>query len=78
MLYITRRPGEAVIVNNTIEVRVLEVRGRSVKLGFSFPAGATVLREELFEQIRAENEAAARTAAALLEEVRAAREDDPA
>ncbi|MDX6749332.1 carbon storage regulator [Geminicoccaceae bacterium 1502E] len=59
MLYLTRREGEAVIVNNEIEVRVLGVRGRTVRLGFRFPPDTTVLREELFEQIRRANEEAA-------------------
>ncbi len=63
MLYLTRRPGEAVIINNAIEVRVVEVRGRTVRLGFRFPPEASVLREEVFVQVRAENEAAARAAA---------------
>ena len=58
MLYLTRRPGEAVIINNAIEVRVVELKGKSVKLGFTFPSDATVLREEVFLQIKAENEAA--------------------
>lgn len=62
MLYLTRRAGEAVIINNAIEVRVVEVRGRSVRLGFRFPADATVLREEVFLQISRENEAAAEAA----------------
>lgn len=65
MLYLTRRPGEAVIINDNIEVRVVEVSGRSVKLGLSFPADCSVLREEVFLQIKAENEAAARSAAEL-------------
>lgn len=63
MLYLTRRAGEAVIINNAIEVRVVEVRGRIVRLGFRFPPDATVMREEVFVQIRAENEAAAQAAA---------------
>ncbi|MFO1068043.1 MAG: carbon storage regulator [Geminicoccaceae bacterium] len=62
MLYLTRRAGEAVIINNSIEVRVVEVRGRTVKLGFEFPQGSTVLREEVFRQVQAENEAAAAAA----------------
>lgn len=62
MLYLTRRAGEAVIINNSIEVRVVEVRGRTVKLGFEFPPGSTVLREEIFRQVQAENEAAAAAA----------------
>jgi carbon storage regulator len=69
MLYLNRRAGEAVIVNNAIEVRVIEVRGRTVRLGFSFPADATVLREEVYLQIRGENQAAARTAAQALGEL---------
>jgi carbon storage regulator len=66
MLYLNRRAGEAVIVNNAIEVRVVEIRGRMVRLGFNFPANATVLREEVFLQIRGENEEAALTAACAL------------
>jgi carbon storage regulator len=66
MLYLNRRAGEAVILNNSIEVRVVEVRGKTVRLGFSFPPDVTVLREEIFLQIREGNEAAARTAASLL------------
>lgn len=58
MLYLTRKPGQAVIVNQTIEVRVVEVKGRTVKLGFSFPADASVVREEVFTAIREANEAA--------------------
>jgi carbon storage regulator len=63
VLYLTRHAGEAVIINNAIEVRVLEVRGRTVRLGFRGPPEATVLREELFALVRRENEAAARVAA---------------
>ena len=66
MLYLNRRAGEAVIVNNAIEVRVVEVRGRTVRLGFSFPPDVSVLREEVFLQIRRENEAAAHAAAQML------------
>ena len=66
MLYLTRRPGEAVIINNAIEVRVVELKGKSVKLGFTFPANATVLREEVFLQIKAENEAAVAASADVL------------
>lgn len=62
MLYLSRRIGEAVIINNAIEVRIVEVKGRTVKLGLTFPADVTVLREEVFAQVRRENEAAAEAA----------------
>ena len=62
MLYLTRKVGESVIINDTIEVTVIEVRGKSIKLGFTFPPEATVLRRESHERIQAENEAAVEAA----------------
>lgn len=63
MLYLSRKPGEAVIINQTIEVRVIEVRGRTVKLGLTFPEDVTVLREEVVHAVEATNRAAAGTPA---------------
>ena len=68
MLYLTRKIGESVIINNTIELTVVDVRGKSAKLGFTFPPDATVLRKELFERIRQENIAAARAQADALDD----------
>ncbi len=59
MLYLTRKVGESVIINDEIEVTVIDIRGKSIKLGFTFPEHATVLRREIFERIQAENRAAA-------------------
>lgn len=72
MLYLTRKVGESVIIDGDIEVTVMEVRGRSVRLGFVFPTGTSVLRRELFERIEEENRAAAEGAAALLDTLAAA------
>src|SRR3546814_4128462 len=61
MLYLTRKIGESVIINDNIEVTVVDIRGKSIKLGFTFPSDATVLRREIFERIQEENRAAAAT-----------------
>ncbi len=61
MLYLTRKVGESVVINDNIEVTIVEVRGRSIKLGFEFPPDVTVLRRELFDKIQDENRAAAET-----------------
>jgi carbon storage regulator len=66
MLYLTRKVGESVVINDNIEVTVVEVRGKSVKLGFTFPADASVLRREIYERIQAENRAAAESSARLV------------
>lgn len=55
MLYLTRKIGELVVINDKIELTVVEVRGKAVKLGFTFPPEATVLRREVFTRIQAEN-----------------------
>ena len=68
MLYLTRKIGDSVVINDNIEITVIEVRGRSIKLGFTFPPEVTVLRRELYDKIQAENRAAARTGADLLAE----------
>ncbi len=60
MLLITRRSGEAIVINGTIEVKVLEVKSGRVKLGFEYPPGSSVFRQELFAKIQDENKAAAR------------------
>jgi carbon storage regulator len=59
MLYLTRKVGESVVINDHIEVTVVEIRGKSIKLGFTFPQTASVLRRELYDRIQEENKAAA-------------------
>ncbi len=59
MLYLTRKVGEAIIINGNIELTVVEVRGKTAKLGITFPPEATVLRKELHDRIMEENLAAA-------------------
>lgn len=66
MLYLTRKAGETVVINDDIEVTVVDIRGRSVKLGFTFPQGASVLRRELYEKIQKENQEAAQVGADFL------------
>jgi len=65
MLYLTRKIGESVIINDDIEVTVIDVRGKTIKLGFTFPPEATVLRREIYERIQEENRAASESGANL-------------
>lgn len=67
MLYLTRKIGESVVINEDIEVTVVEIRGKTTKLGFTFPSDATVLRREIYERIQEENRAAAASEANLAE-----------
>lgn len=53
MLVITRKLGEALIIgDNEVVVTVVEVHGRSVRLGIEAPREILVLRRELAERQR--------------------------
>lgn len=59
MLRITRRAGERVIVGGEVVIEVLEVKGTTVRLGIEAPRSVSIYREELWLEIKQENEAAA-------------------
>ena len=58
MLALTRKKGEALVINNNIEITVLEIRGDQIKIGISAPKGVPIYRKEVYLQIQQENEAA--------------------
>jgi carbon storage regulator len=55
MLVLTRKKDESVIVGGNIEVKILEVRGDQVSLGFAAPREIPIYRKEVFEAIQEEN-----------------------
>jgi len=59
MLVLARKVGQSIVINDTIELLVIEVRGDQVRLGIEAPRSIPVHRKELLEQIRAENVKAA-------------------
>ncbi|MBE5906056.1 MAG: carbon storage regulator CsrA [Lachnospiraceae bacterium] len=58
MLALTRKKGEALVLNNNIEITVLEVKGDQVKIGIQAPKEVSIYRKEIYLQIQQENEAA--------------------
>lgn len=58
MLYLSRKVGESIVINNNITLTIVEVRGKTAKLGFVFPSDATVLRKEIHDKVMEENLAA--------------------
>jgi carbon storage regulator len=59
MLRVTRHAGERVIVGGDVVIEVLEIRGTTVRLGIDAPRSVSIYREELWLEIKQENEAAA-------------------
>jgi len=55
MLILTRKSDESIIIGNNIKIKVLKVQGNQVHIGIDAPKDFSIYREEIFEQIRAEN-----------------------
>ncbi|MCR4694905.1 MAG: carbon storage regulator CsrA [Pseudobutyrivibrio sp.] len=58
MLALTRKTGDAIMINNNIEITVLEVRGDQVKIGISAPKEVSIYRKEVYLEIQKENQEA--------------------
>ena len=52
MLALSRKKGEALIINNDIEITILEIKGEQVKIGISAPKEVPVYRKEVYIQIQ--------------------------
>ena len=64
MLRITRRAGERIMLGDDVIVEVTEIRGQTVRLGIDAPRSLPVYREEIWLEVKRENQAAAEAAAA--------------
>jgi len=58
MLVLARRVNESIMIGDTIEVVVIDIKGDQVKLGIRAPKRITVHRKEIYEEIQQENIAA--------------------
>ena len=52
MLALSRKKGEALMINNDIEITILEIKGEQVKIGISAPKEVPVYRKEVYIQIQ--------------------------
>lgn len=60
MLYIKRKKNESIVIDGVIEIIVSHIESGQVKLGFQLLSDTkpTILRKELFDKIKSENETA--------------------
>lgn len=61
MLMLSRRPGERIVIDGVVEVVVAEIRKRVVRIGVVGGRETQILRGEVFDAIKAANEAALST-----------------
>lgn len=50
MLILTRRPGESIIIDEDIKIKILAVSGNQISIGIEAPHDVNIVREELLEE----------------------------
>ena len=58
MLALTRKKDEALVINNNIEIKILDIKGDQIKLGVQAPRDISVYRKEIYLQIQEANKGA--------------------
>lgn len=59
MLIVSRHVGEKIMIGEDVVLEVLEVTGSIVRIGIRAPRSVPIYREEIWDAVRAENQAAA-------------------
>lgn len=60
MLQLTRKPGETIVIGDDVRVHIIQIAGGAVRVGIDAPRSVPIYREEIWEAVRSENEAASR------------------
>jgi carbon storage regulator len=55
MLVLSRKIGEGIRIGSDVEIKILEIKGDTIKIGIVAPKDLSIWRNELFEEISAEN-----------------------
>jgi carbon storage regulator len=58
MLVLSRKPGESIVIDGRIVVKVMRLEGECVKLGIEAPAEVPVHRHEVYVEIQRNNQEA--------------------
>jgi len=55
MLVLTRQKDESIIIGDDIEITIIDVRGKKVRLGITAPKNIPIHRKEVYDVIQKEN-----------------------
>jgi carbon storage regulator len=58
MLILSRKPGESIVIDGRIRVKIVRVEGEVVKVGIDAPADVPAHRQEVYEEIQRNNQQA--------------------
>lgn len=55
MLVLTRKVGEGIVIGDDVIIKVVEVKGGSVRIGIDAPKDRKIYRQQIYEKIMQEN-----------------------
>ncbi len=58
MLALSRKKDEAIVINDNIEIKIIDIKGDQVKIGISAPKSVPIYRKEVYAQIQDSNKEA--------------------
>jgi carbon storage regulator len=58
MLILSRKPGESIVIDGRITVKIMRLEGEMVKVGIEAPAAVPVHRQEVYDEIQRNNQEA--------------------
>ena len=58
MLILSRKPGESIVIDGRITVKIVRLDGDMVKLGIDAPSEVPVHRQEVYQEIQKNNQEA--------------------
>lgn len=61
MLVLTRKIGESIAIDDHIKIRVVQIKGKQVRLGIEAPKDTKIHREEVYLSIQDQNKEAVST-----------------
>lgn len=70
MLVISRKKGQSFLIGDNVEVTVSKIEDGTVKLSISAPRNVTILRKELYDQVKRENKNAAASDMSVLKKLK--------
>lgn len=70
MLIITRKVGESLIIDDNIEITISKVYDGNVKIGIEAPKNISILRKEIYDQVKNENREAQKIDISMLKSVK--------
>jgi carbon storage regulator len=59
MLVLTRKKNQEIMLGNDIKITILEIGEDAIKIGIDAPKNITILRAELYQDVKKENTTAA-------------------